>query len=201
MKNIFKTLFVGLLLGSTIVSCEDSDLPIDELYDTVDTSGAIVRTLEPPADLIYLTPGTGQVPRNTAFDMLVEVQEGDGSQPSTFTELRVYIALYKDQDLTIPLVDSNGNDLSESLLMTLAASEFSPSEGNGLPSARISYTSQSIVDANPTAVFTTPTFFATRLELQMSDGTIYTNTNIGAAVASGDYFAAPFIYKTIFINN
>jgi hypothetical protein len=199
MKNIFKTLFAGLILLGTTVSCEESTLPIDVLYDTVDNSGAFVRTLEFPADLIYLTAGSNG--RTTSIDMTLEVQEGDGTLPPTFTELRIYQATYDDQDLLIPTSDTNGDPLGENLVMTLAASEFELSEGNGLPSIEVSITGQSVVDLYPTAVFTVPTFIATRLELQMADGRVFTNTNVGPSVATGDFFASPFIYKTIFLNN
>lgn len=199
MKNIFKTFLIGLVLIGTAVSCEESTLPIDELYDNVDNSGAIVRTLEFPADLIYLTPGSND--RATSIDMTLEVQEGDGSLPSTFTELRVYIATYNDQDLLDPTVDDQGNPLGEVLHMTIPASEFEPSEFNQLPSTSLSIESQTVLDLFPTAVITIPTFIATRLELQMADGRVFTNTNVGASVATGDYFASPFLYKTIFINN
>jgi hypothetical protein len=150
MKNIFKTLFVGILLLGTIVSCEESDLAIDNLYDNVDNTGAFVRTLVKPADLIYLTPGT--TGRKTSIDMTLEVQEGDGSTQPTFTELRVYVATYDDQDLLIPTSDDQGNPLGENLVMTIPASEFEPSEVNGLPSTSLSITSQSVVDLYPNAL-------------------------------------------------
>lgn len=199
MKNIFKTLLTGLILLGATVSCEESSLPIDVLYDNVDNSGAFVRTLVKPADLIYLTEGTTN--RITSIDMTLEVQEGNGTLPSTFTELRVYIATYDDQDLLIPTSDDQGNPLGENQVMTIPASEFEPSEANGLPSTSLSISSQSVVDLYPTAVFTVPTFIATRLELQMADGRVFTNTSIGPSVATSPYFASPFIYKTIFINN
>jgi hypothetical protein len=198
MKNIFKTFLIGLVLIGTTVSCEDSTLAIDELYDTVDMTGAFVRTLDFPADLIYLTDdGSG---RTTSIDMVLEVQEGNGSLPPSFTELRVFVAVYDDQDLLIPTSDDQGNPLGENLVQTIPASEFVLSEGNNLPSTDVSITAQFVADLYPTAVFTIPTFIATRLELEMADGRVITNTNVGPSVATGDYFASPFLYKTIFLN-
>lgn len=199
MKNIFKTLLAGLILLGTTVSCEESSLFIDDLYDNVDNTGAVVRTLVAPADLIYLTPGNNN--RATSIDMTLEVQEGDGSQPPTFTELRVFVSPFDDQDLLIPTSDDQGNPLGETQVMTIPASEWELSEGNGLPSTSLSIEAQSIVDIYPTAVFTVPTFIATRLELHMADGRVFTNTNAGATIATSDFYASPFLYKTIFINN
>ncbi len=191
MKNIYKIFLIGLVLIGTMVSCEESDLEIDKLYENADTSGAFIRTLEFPQDVVNLAD---------SIDILIEVQEGDGSQPPTFTEVRVYVAPYDDQDLLFPTVDDQGNPLGETFMMSLQASEFSPSEINGLPSAQINMPAQLIADTYPTAVFTIPTFIATRLELELADGRIFTNTNVGASVATGDFFATPFLYKTIFLN-
>lgn len=195
MKNIYKIFLIGLVLIGTMVSCEESDLEIDKLYENADTSGAFLRTLEFPKDVVNLTD-----PTMNSIDILIEVQEGDGSQPPTFTEVRVYVAPYDDQDLLFPTVDDQGNPLGETFMMSLQASEFSPSEINGLPSAQINLPTQLIVDTYPNAVFTIPTFIATRLELELADGRIFTDTNVGASVATGDFFATPFLYKTIFLN-
>jgi hypothetical protein len=35
----------------------------------------------------------------------------------------------------------------------------------------------------------------------MQDGTIYTDTNVGPTVATGNYFDAPFFYNIIFLPN
>ncbi|WP_157809588.1 hypothetical protein [Ulvibacter sp. MAR_2010_11] len=181
-----------------MVSCEDSTLPIDTLYNEVDTSQGIIRTLVFPANLVALTPGPSN--RKTSIDMLLEVQEGDGSSNS-FIEVRVFTALYQDQDLLLPTEDSQGNPIPEVLNRTLPASEWTPSEFNMLPSYLLEMSTQSIVDLFPDAQLTTPTFVATRLELVMGDGTVITNTGVGGSVATGAYHNAPFLYKTIFLPN
>jgi hypothetical protein len=198
MKNIFKTFLIGLVLLATTVSCEDSTLAIDELYENVDMGASFVRTLEFPADLVYLTDdGSG---RATSIDMVLEVQEGNGSQQPDFVELRVYVGVYDDQDLLIPTSDNQGNPLGENLVYSIPASDFVLSEGNNLPSTEVSIAAQFVADLYPTAVFTIPTFISTRLELEMTDGRVWTNTNIGVSVATGDFFASPMIYKTIYLN-
>jgi hypothetical protein len=194
MKSLFKTFFVGLLLAGAASSCTDSALVIDELYETVDTSGAFIRTLERPLDLVNISDTT----RNK-IQALIEVQAGNGSYQPDFKEVRVYAQTFNDQDQTIPTMDTNGNPLSEILLSTFPAAQFEPSANNRLPSTRLSVPTQTILDLNPTAVFTIPSFIFVRLELEMNDGTIYTNTSVGPGVSSGNYFRAAFAYNVIFL--
>src|SRR5210317_204153 len=90
MKNIYK-LFLALALVLGVSSCQDSDLYVDELLETVGTDGVILRTLQAPADLVNNTS-------ITSIDIEIEVQEGDGSETPDFKEVRVYLSLYADQD-------------------------------------------------------------------------------------------------------
>jgi len=195
MKNIVK-LFLGLLIiGSVSTSCSDADNAVDQLFNDVDTSGAILRTLVEPADLVFLTGD------NNSIDITIEVQEGDGQSAPNFTQVRVYVSLFQDQELIIPIVDENGQDTSEKLMMTINSSEFGVSEINNLPSYEINLGTPTVVESFPGAVFTTPSFISTRLELELADGRIFSNEQVTATVATGSYFNSPFLYKTIFINN
>jgi len=195
MKKIVQIFLIALTVLATATSCEDGENAIDTLQAGVDTSGAVLRTLVAPADLVTLTGD------NNSVDITIEVQEGDGSV-STFTEVRVFVKLYQDQDLLLPTVDSNGNELSETLIMTLPSSIFTLSEINNLPSTEILMPTPTILAAFAAdAQITVPTFIATRLELELADGRVFTNTNVAATIATGAYFASPFLYKTIFINN
>jgi len=195
MKNIFKTLFIVLVVFG-ITSCEDSDLEIDNLYDNVDTSGAVLRTLQFPADLVNLSGGA--VPNFVEF--IFEVQEGDGSFTPDFKEVRYYMSLYKDQDLVFPVLDADGNEIGEKLIQTISAAEFDElSATNGLPMTTINIPTQDIVDTLfPEGVVTPPTFIISRFELEMNDGRVWTDENAGATL-SGPYFESPFFYKTIFL--
>ena len=196
MKNIYKILMLSMIIVATTASCTDSELPIDNLYDNVNTSGAFIRTLSPPLELVNISDTT-----KNFIAMSIEVQEGNGSIPSTFAEVRVFAGLFNDQDQIEPTVDDQGNPIPEVLLGTITASEFVPSEINNLPSTDIFIPTQTIVDNAPGAVFTFPTFIYVRMELLMEDGTIYTDTNVGPTVATGDYFDAPFFYNIIFLPN
>lgn len=196
MKNIFLKFLFSLFIVGAITSCEDSDLAIDTLYDNVNTEGAFIRTLSSPLELVNLTD-----PTKNFIAMTLEVQEGNGSIPSTFQELNIYAGLYIDQDQEEPTVDSSGNPLPEVLLSSLPASIFVPSEGNNLPSTDVNILTQTIVDNAPDdAVFTFPTFIYLRLELVMEDGTIYTDTNVGPDIAAlNNYYNTPFSFNIIFL--
>jgi hypothetical protein len=195
MKNIYKLFLVGLVLASSMTGCADSEATIDTLYDNVDTTGAFIRTLSFPAQLVSSTN-----PANNFIAATIEIQEGQGTE-NTFTEVRVYVATFNDQDQLEPTLDDAGNPLSEILLSTLPAADFTVSEGNRLPSNAFTIPTQTILDLYPTAVFTLPTFIYVRLELELADGRIFTDVNVGPTVESGAYFTAPFFYNVIFLNN
>ena len=58
MKNIYKIFLVGLIAAGSTISCTDSELAIDSLYEGVDKSGAFIRTIESPFQLVNLTDPT-----------------------------------------------------------------------------------------------------------------------------------------------
>ncbi len=194
MKNIFKFLMIALLVASAS-SCDDGDAVIDQVLADVDTtSGAILRVTSEPAELVTLTN-----PANNFVDFTMEVQEGNGSFVPEIGEVRVYVRLYEDQDLTIPVLDGGGTAVPEVLMSTVGADEFAI-DVNGLPRASVSLPTQDIVDAYPAdAAITVPSFAALRLELELADGRTFTNTDVGTTI-SGIYFSSPFLYKIIFLN-
>lgn len=195
MKNIYKLFLVGLVLLGSTIGCTDSDNTIDALYEGVDTTGAFIRTLSYPSQLVTVSN-----PDNNFIAADIEIQEGQGNS-NTFTEVRVFVSTYDDQDRLIPTSDASGNPLEEILLETLPAADFTTSEGNRLPSNSFSIPTQGILDLYPTAVFTFPTFIFVRLELELADGRVFTDVNYGPTVATGNYFTAPSFYTIIFLPN
>ena len=197
MKNIFKISLIGLFLFGTTISCKDSDLAIDTLYDTVDTSGSILRILQFPADLVN---SSGNPPLTNSMNFLMEVQQGDGSFTPDFKEVRVYLSSFNDQDKVFPTLDTSGNPLGEVLFRTMPQAEFDElSSVNGLPQTSLEILTQEFKDTFPTAVITIPTFIFIRFELEMSDGRVWTNTNSGVTL-SGPYLSSPFQRTVIFLN-
>jgi hypothetical protein len=192
MKNIVKIFMLGLLFS--FASCTDSEALIDNVLETVNTeTGGVVRTVVPLPDLVTLTnPAANSI--NTTF----EVQQGNGSFVPDFKEVRAYIRLYLDQDLIEPVTTDDGAEVPEQLLETFDASTFAIST-NGLPRRDVTIETQGIVDLYPNSTLAPPRFIALRLELEMTDGTIYTNTDVGPNVSGGLYFNAPFLYRIIFL--
>jgi len=189
MKNIYK-LFLALAFVLGVSSCQDSDLFIDELFDTVDKTGVILRTLQAPADLVNNTS-------SPSIDIEIEVQEGNGSYQPDFKEVRVYLSLFEDQD---GVTEIEGT--SETQIMTIPAADFYSSEVAGLPAYMIMIPTALVQDTFPEDTeYTTPTFIVTRLECEMNDGTVYSTDNVAEAVGTGDFYASPYRYNTIYIND
>ena len=94
MKNIFKSILATIVVLVSFTSCEESDLSIDTLYNEVDTTGAALRMLSYPDDLINRTGGNF----SNCMCYSMEVQEGQGTPTPDFKEVRVYFTSYNDQD-------------------------------------------------------------------------------------------------------
>ena len=196
MKNIFKIVLLLLIVFSTTISCTESDNPVDVLLDTVDTSGAILRTLSPPAEFIV-----NANPDGNTIAVTIEVQEANGDFYPDFKEVRLYTGIYQDQGLLDTILDGQGTPTSEILMLTATAADFINISDNGLPTYEFSFITPDMVARFPAdAVFTIPSFIETRLELEMNDGRVFSKDQVAAAVATGIYFDAPFSYVTIFIN-
>lgn len=197
MKNIFKSILIAIVIAGGFTSCSDSDLAIDKLYNEVDVTGAVLRVLDYPDDIINVSGGNF----SNCLCFLVEVQEGDGSFTPNFAEVRVYISTYDDQDTEVPTTDADGNEFGEVLYQTIPNVSFDElSPVNGLPMYQISIPTPEMVEAFPGAEFNTPSFIVTRFELEMTDGRVWGVHNAGTTL-SGPYFESPFTYKTIFLNN
>lgn len=183
---------LGVLFS--LASCTDSEALIDQVLDTVDTeTGGVVRTVVQFPDLVSLTN-----PANNELKATIEIQQGNGSFLPDFKEVRVYVRLYLDQDLVEPVTTDDGAEVPEQLLETYDASTFEIST-NGLPRRDVVIPTQGIVDLYPNSTLAPPRFIALRLELEMNDGTIFTNTDVGPNVSGGLYFNSPFLYRIIFL--
>lgn len=192
MKNIVKVFLLGLLISFT--SCSDSEVLIDDVYDTVDTeSGAVVRTLSEIPDLVSLTN-----PDNNVIPLDIEIQQGNGSFYPDFKLVRAYVQLYADQDLIEPIATDDGVAIPESLLYTVEESVFELGP-NGLPRTSLEIPTQGIADLYADSTLPIPSFISLRMEIEMNDGTIWTNTDVGATISGGIYFNSPFLYRLIFL--
>lgn len=189
MKNIYK-LFLALTLVLGVSSCQDSDLYIDELLETVGVDGVILRTLQQPADLV----NNSSAP---SIDFEIEVQEGDGSEMPDFKEVRVYLNVFDDQDQLNRLEGT-----SEEWIWTIPADDFYINELTGLPAYTFNIPTELVLETFPEdTVYPIPTFIYTRLECEMNDGTVYSTDNVAASVGTGDFYQSPYGYNTIYIND
>jgi hypothetical protein len=196
MKYIYKSILVAIVMIGGFSSCSDSNLAIDTLYDDVNTSGSILRIITPPADIIGL-PDQTTFP--TVLDFLVEVQQGDGSLPPEFVEVRMKIQLFADQDASVPIENA-----PQILYQTILSSDFNEtSPVNGLPMYQIEIPTEDIIASYPGVQFPGLAFLVTNFELEMTeldaDGNniVWDVTNAGATL-SGPYMSSPFSWKTIF---
>jgi hypothetical protein len=196
MKNIFKSILVAIVVLGSFTSCEESDLSIDTLYNEVDTTGAALRMLSYPDDLVSVSGGNF----SNCMCYSMEVQEGRGTPTPDFKEVRVYFTSYNDQDTEFPTTDADGNEFSEVLYQTISNPEFDQlSSTNNLPMFELSIPMEELITAFPGAQFTIPSFIVTRFELEMNDGRVWSVNNAGATM-SGPYFESAFARKTIFLN-
>ena len=196
MKNIYKSILVAIVMIGGFSSCSDSNLAIDTLYDDVNTSGSILRLLTTPEDIIGL-PGQTTFVKFLDFD--IEVQQGDGSFPPEFVEVRMKIQIFKDQDASVPVEGA-----PQITIKTILSSDFTEtSEVNKLPMYQISIPTEAIIASYPEVQFPGVGFLVTNFELVMTeldaDGNniVWDSTNAGTTL-SGPYMSSPFLWKTIF---
>lgn len=196
MKYIYKSILVAIVMIGGFSSCSDSNLAIDTLYDDVNTSGSILRLLTTPEDIIGL-PGQTTFVKFLDFD--IEVQQGDGSFPPEFVEVRMKIQIFKDQDASVPVVGA-----PQITIKTILSSDFTEtSEVNKLPMYQISIPTEAIIASYPEVQFPGVGFLVTNFELVMTeldaDGNniVWDSTNAGTTL-SGPYMSSPFLWKTIF---
>lgn len=192
MKNIFKLLFISITLIS-YTSCSDGNRLVDEISDNVDTtSGAVLRFLEVPNNLVNLS---GDLPLGNEINYLLEVQEGDGSSTPDFNEVKVFISVYKNSALDDPILDLDGNVVEEQLFATLGSELFDTlSENNGLPQYYFESTSPQVLDLFPNADFPVVVYASYRFQLVMNNGDIWDETNSSGTVG-GAFFNSPFTKK------
>lgn len=197
MKYIYKSILVAIVMIGGFSSCSDSNLAIDTLYDDVNTSGSILRLLETPANIIGLEDQTN-FPKT--LDFVIEVQQGDGSLPPEFVEVRMKIQLFKDQDANVPIENA-----PQITIKTILSSDFTEiSQVNGLPMYPISIPTEDIIASYPGVSFPASiAFLITNFELEMTeldaDGNniVWDSTNAGTTL-SGPYMSSPFLFKNIF---
>lgn len=179
MKNrLLKSSFIFSLL-IIISSCTERDNVIDDVLDGV-TNGAVLRTINIVSSDVPLGDDTA--------NFTIEIEEQDNQDGALLDEVRVFVSF---TDNTDDGVDVGGNEV---LFNTISASEFTPGPF-GLPRTTISILAVDMLSALSLQSSDTNggDQFAIRLELQLTDGRVFTNSNTGGVVQGG-FFRSPFLY-------
>lgn len=174
MKNIFKLTLLGFI--GLLVSCSDTDRPVDEVFDGT-TRGVVLRTV---SSSLELPEGT-----NDEFFTVLELQ---GVELSQVDRIDVYVAF---EDAT---PDNGTTTLTETLFESIPASAFTTNER--LPRAEVRFNLadlESFFGIDNTDYKGGDRFIVT-LELHLTDGRIFTDTNTNAII-NGPFYRSPFRYN------
>jgi len=160
MKKII-TLFSLLLIT---VSCQEPDTTINDVLDNYVT-GAVLRGWNPTGDYNFFAPSTSV--------FTVEIEEHDEQNGSLMQDVQVFVAL---------------NGAGETLLRTLTPSDFAVGP-TGLPRHQLTVTlGESIAALGLTSSqYTGGDVINIRLQLNLTDGISYTNTDAASSL-TGSYF-------------
>jgi len=179
MKKYLKQ-FLLLTLGLFLFqSCEESDLLVDEVFDTV-TRGATLKTIDPI---------------NTTFDFndpsvewQMQVEFRDHNDGDNLSEVKMYVTH----------VGANGST-PEAFLKTVPKSEFNIDGPHVFPQTVLKTNLTDVLDALglQEGDYEATDQFVIRLESVLTDGRVFTNRTNGN-VAGGSFFESPYQYSVQF---
>jgi len=179
-----KKFFYFLTLFSFVIfsSCEDDEL--NKLNVDSYNDGAVLSTVEViSTDIDKGGPAASEISVIVAFR--------DFANNDSMEQVNVYVE-FAD---TTP-VNNEVVTLDEAFLKTISASEFIVDSSTGLPTTQINVTGEEAIDAvgvDP-AILDGGDIFIVRYELVLTDGRIFTSTNVGEDVAVTSH-NTPFRYS------
>lgn len=172
--------YLSFVLAAVLLSCSEDDKLTVTIQDTVER-GAVLRT-------VSLTGGSWNVTDDTeTFDIEWEFQ--DIEDGGLLEEVRVFADLVDN-------TDDSTTDTDETQVATIPASEFSPGV-NGLPRTTYQLTLGEVAAALGIALgdYNCGDEFNLRIELELTDGRVITNTDLTGTVAGGSFFSSPLNYR------
>ena len=172
--------YILFLLGVLVISCSEDDKLTVEIQETVER-GAVLRT-------ISLTGGSWNVTDVTeSFDVEWEFQ--DIEDGALLREVRVYADLVDN-------TDDASTTTTETQVATIPASEFAGG-ANGLPRTNWSITLAEVETALGIALgdYNCGDEINLRIELDLTDGRVITNTDLTGTVSGGSFFSSPLNYR------
>ncbi len=186
MKKYINKFFVLLVAFSMMQSCSTDDKTIDGVLDGV-TSGAVLRTISATNTFNFFDPN------DTRFVFDVALEEQDAQKGDLISEIRLYQSF---TDNTNPEDSPNSTSKDEVLILTETGAGLTVSDF-GLP--RLDFSS-TLAEALAVHGLTDGEFnggdvFSFRFELELTNGQVYSNSNIGGTVSGGSFFSSPFIYN------
>ncbi len=182
MKKMIKKITTGMAAAALLLGCSVDNNVIDDVFEKRQ-KGAFLRTTATTS----LTFNAFD-PAST-FDITVEEQDEQGGD--LLESVDVYFSFEDNQG------DPDDNSKPEVLVTTIPASDFVVGPF-GLPETSISV---SLGDAATTlgladGDYTGGDTFNIRLELNLTDGRTYTDTNANGNIAAlGGYYSSPYAYS------
>ncbi|WP_419213874.1 hypothetical protein ACNR9Q_06885 [Maribacter sp. X9] len=182
MKKYIKTLFILTLVTTSFSACESSNKAIDDVFAET-TRGAVLRATTPSAEVAAQSFNFNDP--TSAYSVTFEVEDNDAG--GLLDNVEVYTT-FNDASETIPAG-------SEVLITTLPASAFSINE-DGLPAITVNLTLGELASAVGLSPddYSGGDSFTLRYALNLTDGRVFSNTNLKSTVAGGAFFRSPFIY-------
>jgi len=179
--NKISAVIVLLLL---VISCEGNKT-IDGIFDSVER-GAILRTVAVSGNTFNVL--------DTSSEWSVEVEESDYENGGLLQEVELYGSLVDNTP------EGGTTDVDEALIKTIPASAFSAGS-SGLPRGTISTSFQEALDALGLASgeYDGGDQIILRLELVLTDGRTFTDSNTASTVSGGSFFSSPFRYTNLLI--
>ncbi|RTY86868.1 hypothetical protein [Flavobacterium sp. RSP15] len=167
---------MGIVL---LQSCSSEESTADNVLANT-TRGAILRTLKVNQSTFNFF--------DTTSKWSVNIEEQDSKNGDLLSEVRLYVKHTK-----------NGVTSAEKLVKSYSATAF-PKGSNNLPTGEVSATlAETLAKLGiTTGGYTTSDKFTMRLELVLTDGRTFTNTNSSSTVVGGVYFSSAFVYSVQF---
>ncbi len=181
--KIFKIL-PALVIAMLFLACESDDKLVDEVQANVER-GAIVRTIS--------SEGTSWNVADDTETFTAELEAQDIEDGALFQEVRFYVDLVDN-------TDDNIIDPAEALLETIPASEW-VGDVWGLPRTTFSVSLAEAAAALGISLgdYNCGDEFNIRLEIELIDGRVITNTDLSGTVSGGSFFSSPLNYRIALI--
>jgi hypothetical protein len=182
--------FIKIMLLSTILvlsSCEEEDkLPFERVTNAAGTAGGL-RTIEVVSNTFNFLDLN-----NSSFS--VEVEEWDAQSGGLLESVEVY-AMFND------FSEANGDSsVSEMLVSTIPASDFTINGKSNLPRSVISVTANEVINAlglDPDTEIRDSDAFRINLVLKLTTGAEFSSDNLEGNL-TGVFFNSPFTYPVQF---